>query len=839
MRRPRLHLICTAHLDPVWQWRWEEGASEAIATFGTAATLLRKHPGFVFNHNEAVLYRWVEKYEPALFREIRGLVREGRWSVSGGWYLQPDANMPGLESLTRQVIEGRRYFAAKFGVRPLAAYNFDSFGHGGGLPQVLRLAGYRMYIHMRPQKTDLALPADLYRWRGVDGSEVLALRIEVGLYHTERGNLGAKLEEAAEFALSRGRDVPVFWGLGDHGGGATREDLARIDEFALKEKRVAVLHSTPDKLYEALAPLGRSAPVFAGDLQRVFTGCYTSLSRVKRRAEESLGSLVQAEALRAASWWLVGQPYPDAELAAAWRDHLFNDFHDILTGSCTEPAERDALDLYGRAIETSRRLRLGAARALNRGAGAPGGAGAGPSVPITVANANPSLAVAPIEVECLADYRPLWTGEWHMRVFGPGGREVESQEEQPESLLPLTWRKKLCFMAGLEGVGISCYSARTQPGKRRFRPTSAPPKSELNYRIDRNTCLIDHLDAGGGPPLLAGPLLEPLVIRDEGDSWGTDLWRYRKVEGRFTPLSKSSRVIEDGPVRTVTEAVLSHRGSRIILQTIGYPRFPALEFRFRIHWNEQRRMLKLAVPTALRRASLLVEVPGGALSRPGDGDEHVFGRWAMVEGESGGVRQAVALIGSGQHGLDFYRGELRLSVLRSAAYCHERHFPLNAFPARKYMDQGVHEVRLLVTAGEPAKVFDRVSALADWLNSPPWAVAHLPFTAGAGGDGAPAVRSGKKGERAGFLSLSPPGVRLTCLKRSADGRALIARLHETRGLETDARFELSCPPVSAGLRFRPFEIKTLRFEKSGRWREVDFVGEKGPALRRQPLFEAR
>jgi alpha-mannosidase len=833
VRRPRLHLICTAHLDPVWQWNWEEGASEAMATFATAAKLLRGHPGFIFNHNEALLYRWVERYDPVLFREIRRLVREGRWSVSGGWYLQPDVNMPGLESLVRQVTEGRRYFEDRFGARPLAAYNFDSFGHGGGLPQVLRLAGYKMYIHMRPQKAELELPADLFRWRGVDGSEVLTLRIEVGLYHTERDNLKARLEEAAALAVALGRDVPVFWGLGDHGGGATQEDLARIDEFRAKERRVEVLHSTPDQLYEALAPGEKRAPVVAGDLQRVFTGCYTSLSRVKRRAEESLGVLVQTEALRAASWWLASQPYPETELAEAWRDHLFNDFHDILSGSCTEPAERDALDLYGRAIETSRRMRLGAARALNPGAGA---ATAAP-IPITVLNTNPSLAAAPVEVECLADYRPMWTGEWHLRVFGSDGREVECQEEQPESLLPWNWRKKLCFIAKLEGVGASHYVARAEPGRHGERARPAGPKSELKYKIDRKSGFLAGLRVAGSPPFLRGPLLEPLVIRDPGDSWGTDVRRYRNIEGRFALIPKSLRTIEDGPVRTITESVLAYRGSRIVVQTVGYPDFPALEFRLRIHWNEARRMLKLAVPTALRRASLLVEVPGGAIARPADGEEHVFGRWAVIEGEAAGRRQAVAVIGSGQHGLDFRRGELRLSVLRSAAYCHERNFPLSSFPARKYMDQGVHDVRLLITAGEPAEVLNRVSSLADWLNMPPWAVAHLPFDYGTEAHGSEIPLHEEtddrgKGDAApplapGFLTLSPPGIRLTCLKRSADRRALILRLQETRGLETGARLDVSRPRVSDAVRFRPFEIKTLRLEKDGRLREVDLVREKG------------
>ena len=129
------------------------------------------------------------------------------------------------------------------------------------------------------------------------------------------------------------------------------------------------------------------------------------------------------------------------------------------------------------------------------------------------------------------------------------------------------------------------------------------------------------------------------------------------------------------------------------------------------------------------------------------------------------------------------------------------------------MDQGVHDVRLLVTAGDPAAVLDRVSALADWLNAPPWAIAHLPFAA------AP--------PSPGFLRLSPPGIRLTCLKRSSDGRALVLRLHETRGAATDARLDLAKPRVAVSLSFRPFEIKTLRLEKDGRVSEVDLVREKG------------
>jgi alpha-mannosidase len=830
----RVHLICNAHLDPVWQWRWTEGAAESIATFRNAAVLLREHKRFIFNHNEAVLYRWVEKYDPTLFREIQALVREGRWVIAGGWHLQPDVNLPGLESLVRQIAEGRRYFREKFRARPRVAYNFDSFGHGGGLPQILRLAGYRMYIHMRPQREELDLPADLYRWRGVDGTEILTLRIEPGLYHSERDNIEEKMREGVDKALRLKRDAAVFWGLGNHGGGATREALAQIDAFIAREKRVEIIHSTPDRLYEALKGLSRRAPLVEGDLQRVFTGCYTSLARVKRKAEESRAALVQAETLSAASWWLTGEDYPKGELAETWRDHLFNDFHDILTGSCSEPAEKDALDIYGKVLETTMRLSLGAAAALNRTIP---DAERTP-VPITVINSNPSLTEVPLEVECLADYRPFWKGEWHLRVRGRDGAEIPSQEEQPESLLPFNWRKKVCFLAELPGVGAAQFRVESLPGKRE-RPAAPRPNPELTYNINRNRGLIASLHTRDKTPVLGGPLLEPLVIRDKGDSWGTGCRAYRDVVGRFRLEKGSLKVLEKGPVRTITESVLTYKKSRIVFQAIGYPAWAALELRLRVHWNEERAMLKLAVPTAFRRSRLLCEVPGGAIERPPNGEEHVFGRWALVEGEAGdaGSRKALAVVGSGQHGLDFRDGELRISALRSAAYCHERGFKLAEFPARKYMDQGVHEMRFLVTAGEVEKVRRTVSALADWLSAPPFALAHLPFggtKTGADGERNAEKRSGANevisegltDERtASLLALSPENIRLTACKPSWDGKALVLRLQETSRRTTPAELTFFQPLRVIKLEFKPFEIKTLRIDRSGAWREVDLISE--------------
>jgi alpha-mannosidase len=805
MNKPAVHLICNAHLDPVWQWRWEEGAAEALATFRTAVRLLREHQGFIFNHNEAVLYQWVERLDPPLFRKIQDLAARGRWAVSGGWFLQPDLNLPGTESIVRHIAEGRRYFKERFRSRPRVAYNFDSFGHGGGLPQILRRAGYEMYIHMRPQAAELALPADLYRWRGVDGTEILAYRISVGLYHTERDNIRSRLEEGVELALRLGRDVPVFWGLGDHGGGATREDLKTIDAFIAREQRVRVLHSTPDKLYAAIKDAATGAPVFEGDLQRVFTGCYTSLSRVKRRAVRSLARLVQSETLAAWAWWRKGDAFPEPELRGAWRDHLFNDFHDVITGSCTEPAEQDALDIYGRAAETARRVRLAAAAALNRGDRE------SPSLPVTVLNTNAALKRVPVEVESMVDYRPLWTGEWHLKLMRTDGSEVPCQEEQPESLLPFNdWRRKVVFMDDLPGAGVARYHILAVSGARAEAKGAVKPG--VKFKLDRRRGLVVSLQTPSGGECLAGPLLEPVVVEDKADSWGTGQGRYGEVAGRFR-IRGASRTVARGPVRTVVQSVLVHKRSTATVETCSYPGWPALEIRMRVQWNEERKRLKLRLPTAIANGGLLCEVPAGAIVRPGDGEEHVHGRWCLIRGQAAGRPAALGVASNGLHGLDFDGRELRLSVLRSAAYCHERGFDLEGPAARKFSDLGAHEVRLIVAAGEPDAVLRMLPGLADHLAAPPLAYSHLPF-----GEGTAAVDE--------FLSVRPSNIRLLACKKAWEGEALVLRLQEACGVETAAEIDLRAPKAEMRFAFRPFEIKTLRVEKlSGSWREAALIEE--------------
>jgi len=247
------------------------------------------------------------------------------------------------------------------------------------------------------------------------------------------------------------------------------------------------------------------------------------------------------------------------------------------------------------------------------------------------------------------------------------------------------------------------------------------------------------------------------------------------------------------------------------MDAVSYPAWPVLEFRFRMNWNEDRRRLKLRLPTALGAPELIAEIPAGAIGRPADGQEHVHGRWLVVEGRSAGKAAAVGLASSGQHGLDFLDGEVRLSVLRASAYCHERGFDLDGGKGWKFADIGVHEFKLLVTAGAPAAVRAMMPGLADYLAAPPAAYAHLPYGAG------------KEPARESLLSLRPAHIRMLACKISRDGRALIIRLHEAIGKKTKAELAVAIDPghgpeVRVPLAFAPFEIKTLRIEKDGSWR---------------------
>ena len=849
-RRKRVHLVCHAHLDPVWLWRWEDALAEAIATFRSACRFCEEMPGFIFCHNEALLYEWVERHDPVLFERIQKHVRAGRWHIAGGSYVQPDVNLPSGESHIRQFLCGKEYFRDKFDGNPTTAYNFDSFGHAEGYVGILAGCGFESYIFCRPDSSLFRPELNSFRWRDRSGAEVLARRVAES-YPTKR-NAGDKLEQW----MPRYAKEPVglfLWGVGNHGGGPSREDWQQIQEYAKGHPKLEFVHSTPERFFDELRRSGADLPVITGEMQNIFPGCYTSMSRIKRahRACESL--LTVTERMAAMAWWLGNAPYPQADLDAAWRDVLFGEFHDILPGTCVPSAEKDSLGLFAHASETLRRAKTRLFVSLLRDEkAAPEGA-----TPIFVWNPHSFPVETDLGVEFHYDHLPSPGGTIKLLVHdGNGGADVPFQSERPEASLASDLRMKVAVAVEMKPFEMRCLEVSWERRKR-ARPWRMPEvEKHLAFRsrhirieINPKTGLIDFAaPAGRKESWLAKDALEPVILQDVQNAWscgdprtfsiardehlGMRPWkspvaRFRLCGSRqlrhiLSPPSErwheaaekrplsNLRIVEHGRVRTIIEAVFTAKRSVIIRRYVFSRRQPWVEVRDRVFWNEKDRMLKLALPLGFHAAETVSETPYSAVTRPAP-PRHVDypnQRWvAARQGERG---RFVATLNDSSHAHSLWRDTLYLNVLRSPPHATMWLRPnLDAHEFRYWprQDQGEHEVRFRVMFGEH---FDEttVSRAAQVMNVPPdWMVFFPNRSKSATGKGA---------SPPAFIEVAPDHVQVAAVKRAENGRGLIVRLWEQKGEETEVVLRLAGvdePVVSA---LRPFGLKTLRISRKAR-----------------------
>ena len=826
MARTKIHLVSNAHLDPVWLWEWEEGAGEALSTFRQAAEFCEKREGYVFCHNEAVLYQWVEDYEPALFRKIRQLVRAGKWHVMGGWYLQPDCNMPSGESFVRQILLGKRYFREKFGVEPRTAVNLDPFGHTRGLVQILAKSGYHAYLLCRPSDAWCPLPGDEFVWVGYDGSEVLADRASAHYC-----SIGGRERERLEEWLSKnpGRDLVIhLWGIGNHGGGPSRKDLADLDRLQAERPDLEIVHSTPDAYFRELEGRRASLPRREKDLNPWAVGCYTSMARVKQGHRRLENELYSAEKMLTSAWAQGLIRYPRVELHEVMEDLAFTEFHDILPGSAIPAGEEAALRRVDHGLEALARLKAKAFFALTAGEpkAAPG------AMPIFVYNPHPYPVRAVVECE-FEPWEPNYakTDFWQPRLSADG-RDVPCQVEKEVSNLSLEWRKRLAFEVELAPSRMNRFDCRLEPvaEKPKARVHEADGSitvatGDLVAAVGTRTGLLDRYEVKGRPHLRAGAF-RPLVIQDNADPWGMKVRSFRNVAGEFrlaspeeasalagltgTPLP-AVRVIEDGIVRTVIEAILSYGRSMIVLRYKIPKKGTEIEIEARVIWVEKDRMLKLALPSALREPRFLGQVAFGADELLSNGDEAVAQKWlALVSAKDGA---AFTIINDCVHGSDFLDGEVRLSLLRSPAYSADTWEDKLAVAQDRFIprqDQGERLFRFWINGGGLANRMERIGREAAAKNEKPYVLPYCP------------PGSGKKA-RAGIV-LDDTAVELAAFKRSEDGSDLIIRLFEPTGRPRETTLRLPVSGVRKKVRLGGFEVKTLRFNpRSKKWLETDLV----------------
>ena len=805
------HLLSNAHLDPVWLWEWEEGAAEAISTFRVAADLCEEFEGFIFNHNEVTLYKWVEEYEPALFARIQGLVKQGKWHIMGGWYLQPDCNMPSGESFVRQMLLGRNYFQDKFGVKPTTAINFDPFGHTRGLVQIMSKAGFDSYIFCRPTQKDCELPDNDFIWIGYDGSEVIGHRANE-FYNSPRGKADAKVREWMEKTAVQ-PIASVLWGVGNHGGGPSREDLAKLQLLIAETKDTQIIHSTPEAFFKELREVKGALPRHEKDVNAWAPGCYTSQIRIKQKHRLLENEIYMLEKMMAHTSLQGLTAYPYDQIHDAICDLMVTEFHDVLPGSSIQPVEEAALRLADHGLEIVSRLKARAFFALASGQRK---AEEG-EIPILIYNPHPYSVKGIFECEFqLADQN--WKDEFSLPLVYKDGIQIVSQAEKELSNLNLDWRKRVVFQAELEPGRMNRFDVRLEVLPKKPTPALHPIdgkisfiSDELEVVINSETGFIDRYRANGIDYVQPHAFV-PIVIDDNDDPWETAALSFRNVEGSFKLMSAengtrfsgirgsrldSVRVIEDGGVRTVVEALFEY-GDSFIIQTYKLPKKGTeIEVQVRVHWNEKSKMLKLSIPTVFTEGKYWGQVAYGRDVLPSNGNEAVSQKWVAVLDKA--QDQALTCINEGVYGSDYANGEIRISLLRSAGYSGH---PIEDRPIMAQdlyssrIDQGERFYRFWFNVGnssERMKVIDR-EALA--LNEKPFVLSFFPSGVGRVPENA--------------LTLSDPTVLLTAFKRAEYSDDYIIRIFEPMGVDSATTIAIPSLGIKQDIEIGKFEIKTLR-----------------------------
>lgn len=809
----RLHLICNAHLDPVWLWEWEEGAAEAISTFRCAADFCEEFDGFVFNHNEVTLYRWVEEYEPALFARIQRLVAEGKWHIMGGWYLQPDCNMPSGESFVRQILIGRGYFREKFGAEPTTAINFDPFGHNRGLVQILRKSGYDSYLFCRPMQNDCELPSDDFTWIGFDGSEITGHRAST-FYNAPMGKAREKVEKWINANTGKAVGL-VLWGVGNHGGGPSRVDLRLLAELKKECAEFEIVHSTPESYFSELRASGTPLPRHENDINPWGPGCYTSQVRIKQKHRALENMLYQTEKMASVAALQGLLEYPKEEFLEALRDLLVAEFHDILPGSSIQPVEDNGLRLMDHAMELLSRVRARTFFALASGQPK----GKADKIPVLVYNPHPFPVRTIVECEFnLPDFQ--WGDQFTVPLVQQDGKALPCQTEQELGNLNLDWRKRSVFVAELApsqmnrfDCGLKVLRARPKPKLKKKDGLFTFKTDGLEIVINAKTGLVDKY-AACGFEYLKPEAFQLLVIADNEDPWEARYQSFRNVIGAFKLMSRnegtrfsgvtekkldSVRVIEDGDVRTVVEALFQYGDSFAIVHYKLPKHGTEVEVALRVHWCEKSKFLKLSVPTAFEDAAYCGQVAYGVQWFPTTGRELAAQKW--VAAVSGRADKALTCINAGSYGSDFADGELRLSLLRGPAYSA---LPINERALVRQdrysprIDQGERLFRFWFNVGPRQERLEHVDREALIQNERPFALSFYPS-----GDGT-APKPG--------ITLSDDIVQLAAFKKAEDADGYIIRLFEPTGERRTTTLAIPALDVEQEIELDPFEIKTLRLD---------------------------
>ncbi|HEY8719591.1 alpha-mannosidase [Pengzhenrongella sp.] len=557
----RVIAVGHAHIDSAWLWPVRETIRKCARTFANVLDLMDRDPALIFAASSAQQFAWMKEHYPDLFERIRVRVAEGRFVPVGGMWVESDTNMPGGEALARQLVAGKAFFLAEFGVEPLEVWLPDSFGYTAAFPQIAAAAGSRYFLTQKLGWNETnQMPHSTFWWEGIDGTRIFTHFPPVDTYNSVLS--GMELAKAQRQYKEQGASNVslVPFGFGDGGGGPTREMLAAAQRATSLEGSPTVRVATPLEFFREAEATYPDPPVWSGELYLEFhRGTYTSQARTKAGNRRSEHLLREAELWAATATIRTGAPYPYERLADAWHTVLLQQFHDILPGSSIAWVHQVAEANYARvAADLGEIITAAIDACTTTAAGAvPGGLIGFNASPFAVSGV-PALSAGPIRT--------------------PGTVTAEP-----------------------DGDGFVLTN------------------DLLRVRIDGQGLVTSLVDLATGRDAIGaqapGNLLQ--LFRDtptQYDAWDVD--EHYKRNGTDLREARSVTLVADGP-HLVSVRVDRAFGASTVSQLLtldGDSR--ALDITTTVDWHEQQKLLKLAFPLDVHADRAASEIQFGHVYRP-------------------------------------------------------------------------------------------------------------------------------------------------------------------------------------------------------------------------------
>ncbi|HEY3266752.1 MAG TPA: glycoside hydrolase family 38 C-terminal domain-containing protein [Armatimonadota bacterium] len=807
MKRFTGHLVGHGHIDFAWQWEWPETVDFTRHTFAQAIRFMDEFPGFTYSQSSSALYRAIQEHDPALFAKMRKKAKSGQWDVVGGRVAEADTWMLSPESHIRQFLLGQRYFRKWFGRAATVGWEPDTFCHTWSMPGILKMGGISSYYfgrggHGKP----------LFWWQGPDGSRVLAFdEIASGSWY-DSGLNEKVMDEILPWTKTTGtQDILWVYGVGNHGGGPTREQLQTAEAWMKTPYAPRVEFSTAERFFSAVAKeAGAKVLTVNSELDTRIDGCYTTHSDMKRLNRDAENWTASAEtAATVAS--ILGQPYPKGHLDELWYGICENQHHDTLPGSATHDVYPEAREELQSVIAQSRRLAGDSVRALANRVTYPKGA------TYAVLAFNPLGWTRDGVVRFSWPYQPD-DAEW--MAVSPNGDAAPVSLSWATSAENPTGEPMAAFMArAVPGFGYSVYAVRRRGPEDAAAPAVTMTEETDSFVLDNGilratvrkdnglvTGLYDHRSKR--ETVAEGGAANRLEVWRESGGRG-DAWVIGEYEGHDALDGPAPvRVIQSDAGCIALEVTRTYRQSSITQRIVLRAGSDLLELPLNVQWREDGRksdrvtpFLKMACDVAGAGLVASHEIPFATHERPLDGQEFAALKSADLSGPQGGI----TMLNDCKHGYSALGNTLRISLIRT---------PNRLDPTSDWRAHDIG-VALAPHAGPyGAASVRRGFAFNQGLLAtrvPPAATGDLPLTKS-------------------FVTAAGDGVVATVLKRAEDDpRSTVVHLYDASGQGGAATVEMPgaggrrwvnfledpLPNDAAGaeapVTLRPFEIRNAMF----------------------------